>query len=100
MLKQVTIKLGATTPTSKQYESARADIETTYTLSDEVALDLDKAMDTHKYELRRARIMLKDALRTVKDELAGKLPDGVGKGLKASEAEQLKKLLKDYEAGD
>tara|TARA_R100000773_G_C4214734_1_gene113622 strand:+ start:1526 stop:1828 length:303 start_codon:yes stop_codon:yes gene_type:complete len=100
MIKQTTIKLGVTTPTSKQYESARADIETTYTLSDEVALDLDKAMDTHKYELRRARIMLKDALRTVKDELAGKLPDGVGKGLKASEAEQLKKLLKDYEAGD
>ena len=100
MIKQTTIKLGVTTPTSKQYESARADIETTYTLSDEVALDLDKAMEVHKYELRRARIMLKDALRTVKDELAGKLPDKVGKGLKASEAEQLKKLLKDYEAGD
>ena len=57
-------------------------------------------MEVHQYELRRARIHLKDALRTVKDELAGKLPDKVGKGLKASEAEQLKKLLKDYEAGD
>ena len=100
MIKQTTIKLGVTTPTSKQYESARADIETTYTLSDEVALDLDKAMDTHKYELRRARIMLKDALRTVKDELKGKLPDEVGKSLKASEAQQLRKLLKDYESGD
>ena len=100
MIKQTTIKLGVTTPTSKQYESARADIETTYTLSDEVALDLDKAMEVHKYELRRARIMLKDALRTVKDELAGKLPDEVGKALKATEAEQLRKLLKDYEAGD
>ena len=100
MLKQVIIKLGVTSPTSKQYESARADIETTYTISDEVALDLEKAMEVHQYELRRARIHLKDALRTVKDELAGKLPDKVGKGLKASEAEQLKKLLKDYEGGD
>ena len=100
MIKQVTIKLGATTPTSKQYESARADIETTYTLSDEVALDLEKAMEVHKYELRRARIHLKDALRTVKDELAGKIQEGTGKALKASEAEQLKKLLQDYEGGD
>jgi hypothetical protein len=100
MIKQITIKLGATTPTDKQYESARADIETTYTISDEVALDLEKAMDTHQYELRRARIMLKDALRAVKDELSGKIPEGVGKALKATEAEQLRKLLKDYEAGD
>ena len=96
MIKQVTIKLGATSPTSKQYESARADIETTYTISDEVALDLEKAMDTHKYELRRARIMLKDALRTVKDELSGKVPEDVGKALKAEEAEKLKELLKQY----
>jgi hypothetical protein len=44
--------------------------------------------------------MLKDALRTVKDELSGKLPDEVGKALKPSEAQQLRKLLKDYEAGD
>jgi len=100
MIKQVTIKLGATTPTDKQYESARADIETTYTISDEVALDLDKAMEVHQYELRRARIHLKDALRTVKDELSGKVPEGVGKALKPTEAEQLRKLLKDYEGGD
>ena len=100
MIKQVTIKLGATTPTSKQYESARADIETTYTISDEVALDLDEAMEVHQYELKRARIMLKDALRTVKDELSGKAPEGIGKALKASEAEQLQKLLQDYEGGD
>ena len=96
MIKQTTIKLGVTTPTSKQYESARADIETTYTLSDEVALDLDKAMDTHKYELRRARIMLKDALRTVKDELAGVVPEEAGKALNESEAKKLKELLKQY----
>lgn len=100
MIKEVTIKLGATTPTDKQYESARADIELTYTVPDEVALDLDKSMESHQYELRRARIMLKDALRTVKDELKGKLPDEVGKSLKASEAQQLRKLLKDYESGD
>ena len=96
MIKQVTIKLGATTPTSKQYESARADIETTYTIGDEVALDLDEAMEVHQYELKRARIMLKDALRTVKDELSGKVPEDVGKALKAEEAEKLKELLKQY----
>ncbi len=96
MIKQVTIKLGVTTPTSKQYESARADIETTYTLSDEVALDLEKAMEVHKYELRRARIHLKDALRTVKDELAGVVPEDTGKALKASEAKKLKELLRQY----
>ena len=48
MIKTVTIKLGATTPTAKQYESARADIETTYSLPDEVAMDLEKAMDMHE----------------------------------------------------
>jgi polyhydroxyalkanoate synthesis regulator protein len=96
MIKTVTIKLGATTPTSKQYESARADIETTYSISDEVALDLEKAMDTHSDELRRARVMLKDALRTVKDELEGKPPQEAKKALKADEAKQLKELLKQY----
>ena len=96
MLKNVTIKLGVTTPTSKQYESARADIETTYSLPDEVAMDLDKAMEMHKDELTRARIMLKDAVRTVKDQLAGKVPEDVGKALKAEEAEKLKELLKQY----
>ena len=93
MLKQVTIKLGATSPTSKQYESARADIETTYTISDEVALDLDKAMEVHQYELRRARMHLKDALRTVKDELAGKLPEPKKEGLNKAEQATLKRLL-------
>ena len=96
MLKNVTIKLGVTTPTSKQYESARADIEPTYSLPDEVAMDLDKAMEMHKDELTRARIMLKDAVRTVKDQLAGKVPEDVGKALKADEAAKLKELLKQY----
>ena len=40
--------------------------------------------------------MLKDALRTVKDELSGKVPEDVGKALKAEEAEKLKELLKQY----
>ena len=96
MLKNVTIKLGVTTPTSKQYESARADIETTYSLPDEVAMDLDKAMEMHEQELTRARIMLKDAVRTVKDELAGVVPKEAGKALKADEAKKLKELLKQY----
>ena len=100
MIKEVTIKLGATTPTDKQYESARADIELTYTVPDEAALNLDSVMQLYNYELNRARIHLKGALLAVKDELRGKLPEGMGKSLKATEAEQLRKLLKDYEGGD
>ena len=96
MIKEVTIKLGATTPTNKQYESARADIETTYSVPDEVAMNLAATMEMHKDELTRAKIMLKDALRTVKDELSGKVPEDVGKALKAEEAEKLKELLKQY----
>ena len=42
MIKEVTIKLGATTPTDKQYESARADIELTYSIPDEVAIDFSQ----------------------------------------------------------
>lgn len=96
MIREVTIKLGATTPTNKQYESARADIETTYSVPDEVAMNLAATMEMHKDELTRAKIMLKDALRTVKDELSGKVPEDVGKALKAEEAEKLKELLKQY----
>ena len=40
--------------------------------------------------------MLKDAVRTVKDQLAGKVPEDVGKALKAEEAEKLKELLRQY----
>jgi len=95
MIKQVTIKLGATTPTSKQYESARADIETTYTISDEMALDLEKTMEEHTYELRRARMHLRDALRTVKDELEGRPIKEEKKALSDSEKDKLRKLLGD-----
>ena len=95
MIKQVTIKLGVTTPTSKQYESARADIETTYSLPDEVAMDLEEAMELHDKELRRAKIMLSQAIRAVKDELEGKPPEPKKKALSDAEKDKLRKLLGD-----
>ena len=72
MIKTVTIKLGATTPTAKNFESARADVETTYSIPDDVAMDLEKSMDMHDKEMRLAKIFLTQALRAVKDELDGK----------------------------
>ena len=72
MIKTVTIKLGATTPTAKNFESARADVETTYSIPDDVAMDLEKSMDMHDKEMRRAKIFLTQALRAVKGELDGK----------------------------
>ena len=93
MIKQVTIKLGATTPTSKQYESARADIEATFTVKDEHALDLDKAMETYQYELRRARVMLRDAIECVKQELEGKPLEAQKTRLTAKEKDKLRELL-------
>ena len=95
MIKQVTIKLVATTPTAKQYESARADIETTYSLPDEVAMDLEKAMDMHSDEMRRAKIMLNQAVRAVKAELEGKAPEPKKKPLSDAEKDKLRKLLGD-----
>ena len=93
MIKQVTVKLGATTPTSKQYESARADIEATFTIKDEHALDLDKAMETYQYELRRARVMLRDAIECVKQELEGKPLEAQKTRLTAKEKDKLRELL-------
>ena len=93
MIKQVTVKLGATTPTSKQYESARADIEATFTVKDEHALDLDKAMETYQYELRRARVMLRDAIECVKQELEGKPLEAQKTRLTAKEKDKLRELL-------
>ena len=95
MIKQVTIKLGATTPTAKQYESARADIETTYSLPDEIAMDLEKSMDMHTDEMRRAKIMLSQAVRAVKAELEGKSPEPKKKALSEAEKDKLRKLLGD-----
>ena len=93
MIKQVTIKLGVTTPTSKQYESARADIETVYSLPDEIAMDLEKSMEVHEKELRRAKVMLSQAVRTVKEELSGKPPEPKKEGLNNAEQATLKRLL-------
>ena len=93
MIKQVTVKLGATTPTSKQYESARADIEATFTVKDEHALNLDKAMETYQYELRRARIMLRDAIECVKQELEGKPLEEQKTRLTGKERDKLRELL-------
>jgi len=95
MLKTITIKLGVTTPTSKQYESARADIETTYSVPDDTAMDLEKSMDMHQDEMRRARIMLRQAIRAVKDELEGKTPEQKKKALSDAEKDKLRKLLGD-----
>ena len=95
MIKQVTIKLGVTTPTSKQYVSARADIETTYSLPDEIAMDLEKSMEVQEKELRRAKIMLSQAVRAVKDELSGKPPEPKKKALSDAEKDKLRKLLGD-----
>lgn len=93
MITKVTVKLGATTPTDKQYESARADIEATYTLKDEDAINLDKAMDTYQYELRRARIMLRDAITCVKEELKGTPLEEQKTQLTAKEKAKLRSLL-------
>ena len=102
MLKNITIKLGVTTPTSKQYESARADIETVYSLPDEIAMDLEKSMEVQEKELRRAKIMLSQAVRAVKDELEGKTPEPKEEGtgyiratLSDAEKDKLRKLLGD-----
>ena len=41
MIKDITIKLGGTKQAKRQYESVRADIETTFTLPHETAMDTD-----------------------------------------------------------
>jgi len=93
MIKTITIKLGATAPTDKKFESARADIEATFTIKDEHALDLERSMDTYQYELRRARVMLRDALQCVKDELKGNPLEDQKTRLTAKEKDQLRLLL-------
>tara|TARA_R110002020_G_scaffold432203_1_gene642254 strand:+ start:79 stop:408 length:330 start_codon:yes stop_codon:yes gene_type:complete len=95
MIKQITIKLGATAPTEKKFESARADIEATFSIKDEHALDLEKSMETYQYELRRARVMLRDAIQCVKDELKGSPLEDQKTRLTPKEKDQLRKLLGD-----
>ena len=50
-------------------------------------------MDMHEKELRRAKIMLSQAVRTVKDELSGKPPEPKKEGLNNAEQATLKRLL-------
>ena len=72
MIKEVTIKLGGTKQAKRQYESIRADIETTFTIPHETAMDTEKAMEAYKWELRRAKILFREALMAVTEEIDGK----------------------------
>jgi len=72
MIKDITIKLGGTKQAKRQYESVRADIETTFTLPHETAMDTEKAMEAYKWELRRAKILFREALMAVTEEIDGK----------------------------
>jgi hypothetical protein len=74
MIKEVTIKLGGTKQAKRQYESIRADIETTFTIPHETALDLEKSMEAYKYELRRAKIMFQQAMTVATHQIDGKPP--------------------------
>jgi len=74
MIKEVTIKLGGTKQAKRQYESIRADIETTFTIPHETALDLEKSMEAYKYELRRAKIMFQQAMTAATHQIDGKPP--------------------------
>ena len=74
MIKEVTIKLGGTKQAKRQYESIRAEIETTFTIPHETALDLEKSMEAYKYELRRAKVMLREAMVVATHQIDGKPP--------------------------
>jgi len=74
MIKDVTIKLGGTKQAKRQYESIRADIEVTFTIPPDNALTLEKTMESYQYELRRAKIMFKDAMIAATHEIDGKPP--------------------------
>jgi len=74
MIKEVTIKLGGTKQAKRQYESIRADIETTFTIPHETALDVEHSMEAYKYELRRAKIMLQQAMTAATHQIDGKPP--------------------------
>ena len=74
MIKDVTIKLGGTKQAKRQYESIRADVETTFTIPPDNALNLEHAMETFQFELRRLKIMFKDAMIAATHEIDGKPP--------------------------
>ena len=72
MIKDITIKLGGTKQAKRQYESVRADIETTFTLPHETAMDTEKAMEAYKWELSRAKVLCREALMAATEEIDGK----------------------------
>ena len=74
MIKDVTIKMGGTKQAKKQYESIRADIEVTFTIPHETALNLEQTMEAYKWELRRAKVMFREAMVVATHEIDGKPP--------------------------
>ena len=74
MIKDVTIKLGGTRQAKRQYESIRADVEATFTIPPDNALNLEHAMETFKFELRRLKIMFREAMIAATHEIDGKPP--------------------------
>ena len=74
MIKDVPIKLGGTKQAKRQYESIRADVEATFTVPQENALNLEHTMETFQFELRRLKIMFKDAMIAATHEIDGVPP--------------------------
>lgn len=74
MIKDVTIKLGGTKQAKRQYESIRADVEVTFTIPPETSLNLEQTMESYQYELRRAKVMFREALIAASHEIDGKPP--------------------------
>ena len=96
MIKDITIKLGGTKQAKRQYESVRADIETTFTIPHETAMDTEKAMEAYKWELRRAKILFREALMAATEEIDGKSSPPKAPPVKTpSERTTPRKVLKD-----
>lgn len=95
MIKDITIKLGGTKQAKRQYESVRADIETTFTLPHETAIDTEKAMEAYKWELRRAKVLFKEALREATEVIDGKSSPPISPPKKATPRKVLKEPVVD-----
>ena len=95
MIKDITIKLGGTKQAKRQYESVRADIETTFTLPHETAMDTEKAMEAYKWELRRAKVLFKEALREATEVIDGKSSPPISPPKKATPRKVLKEPVVD-----
>ena len=95
MIKDITIKLGGTKQAKRQYESVRADIETTFTLPHETAMDTEKAMEAYKWELRRAKVLFKEALREAIEVIDGKSSPPTSPPMKATPRKVLKEPVVD-----